>query len=319
VARRTVAVLGTRYPDLSIEESILKPEDVDVVSGDGSSRGSILEHAGAAVILAGSGPRFDGATLAELDCVGIVRYGVGVDTIDLAAAAELGKWVAFVPDYGTDSVATHTVTLILAAIRRLPEADASVHAGGWSFHALRPLHLPSALTVGIVGYGRIGHRVAELLAPFGFRLIAFDPIAGFSGDLVEAVEWDRLLTESDIITIHAPGRPDGTPLLGASELGRMKRGVVIVNTARGVLIDADSLADALRARRVSIAALDVWADEPPTSLPSDVIDRMIMTPHMAWYTEESEEDLRIKAVTEALRLLRGDPPLNAAARPEGTS
>ena len=126
-----VAVLGTRYQDLSIEEEILAPLDAALVIGDGGSPDAIVDVAhGARVILAGSGPRFDADTLKRVEAGAIVRYGVGTESIDAGAAADLGMWVAYVPDYGTEAVAIHTLTLVLAAARRLPVADATVKSGG---------------------------------------------------------------------------------------------------------------------------------------------------------------------------------------------
>jgi D-3-phosphoglycerate dehydrogenase len=318
VDHATVAILGTRYDDFAVEESVLSPRGVRVVSGAGASPDDIVAQAsGAAVIMAGSRPRFDAGVVGKLSCAGIVRYGVGVESIDLDAAARAGMWVAYVPDYGTDAVALHAATLLLAATRRLIEADATVKRGGWGIGELRPLHAPRSLTVGIVGLGRIGRRVAELLGPFGFRLIGHDPYADVeaAGGGVRSVDLDDLLAESDAITLHVPGRSDGRPLLGPTELGRLKSGAVLVNTARGSLIDQTALVEGLAAGTLALAALDVFADEPPGDVFRDVAERVILTPHMAWYTEESEYDLRSKAAREALRILDGEAPVNAAAKP----
>ena len=316
----TVAILGTRYVDFSVEEAVFAPRGVRVVGGRGESPDHIVAQAqDAAVIMAGSRPRFDAGVIARLSCVGIVRYGVGVESVDLDAAARAGMWVAYVPDYGTDAVALHAVTLLLAAARRLVEADATVKGGGWGIEWLRPLHGPQALTVGIVGLGRIGRRVAELLEPFGFELLGHDPYAGIDGPggAPRSVSFDDLLARSDAITLHLPGRPDGRPLLGRAELGRLKAGAIVINTARGSLIDQSALVDGLARGTPALAALDVFASEPPGDVFRDVSERVILTPHMAWYTEESELDLRTKAAREALRILDGQPPANAAATPAG--
>lgn len=314
----TVAILGTRFPDYSVEERILGPHGVRLQGGDGGDPENIATlAAGAAVVLAGSHARFDARVIEQLSCLGIVRYGVGVESIDLDAAARAGMWVAYVPDYGTEAVALHTVTLALASLRRLPSADAIVRVGGWEFSDLGPLHVPQSLTVGIVGFGRIGRRVAELLAPFGFTLLVHDayiePTVGKSA--VRSVSLEELLSSSDVVTLHAPGSPTGRPLLGSMELARLKAGSVLVNTARGSLVDEAALINGLARGTPAMAALDVFAVEPPGDRFEQVADRVIFTPHMAWYTEESELDLRTKAAHEALRILRGETPLNAAARP----
>jgi D-3-phosphoglycerate dehydrogenase / 2-oxoglutarate reductase len=315
---RTVAILGTRYVDFSVEEAVLGPHGVRLVGGDGASADEVVSQAaGATVVLAGSEPRFDAGVIERLECRGIVRYGVGVESVDLDKAAGAGMWVAYVPDYGTDAVALHTVTLLLAALRRLITADAAVKAGGWGIDDLRPLHGPQATAVGIIGFGRIGRRVAELLEPFGFTLTAHDAYVDVSssGLPVREASLDEIVATSDAITLHAPGRPDGVPLLGRPELGRLKEKAVLVNTARGSLIDQSALIQGLLRGTPAVAALDVFEPEPPGKSFAEVADRVILTPHMAWYTQESELDLRTKAAHEALRILDGEAPLHAAARP----
>jgi D-3-phosphoglycerate dehydrogenase len=317
VTATTVAILGTRYSDLSIEEGILGPRGVRFVTGEGRTSDEVISlAAGAKVVLAGAHPRFDAGVIERLQCLGIVRLGVGLDSIDLDAAAHAGMWVAYVPDYGTDSVALHTVTMVLASIRRLKEADAVVRAGGWGIGSLRPLHAPEALTVGIIGVGRIGRRVAELLRPLGFALMGHDPDVDVAGlGIGAATSLAEILTASDVVTLHTPGRPDGRPLLAARELDLLRPGTILVNTARGSLIDGSALVEGLARGAPELAALDVFEEEPPRGVFDRFPDRVILSPHMAWYTEESEQDLRRQGAQEALRILEGQPPVNAASRP----
>ena len=311
-----VAILGTRWTDFSIEREVLASLSVEIHSGEGSSAEEVVEAAGDAdVILAGSSPHFDAATLDRLICRGIVRYGVGTDSIDLGAAAERGMWVAYVPDYGTEAVSLHAVALILAALRRLIEADYLVKQGGWGLDHLRPLHAPSGLTAGVIGFGRIGSATASHLSSLGFRVLAYDPYTSVPEGLGSA-SIDRLLREADIVSLHAPLHAGSEPLIGRPELEKMKSGAVLVNTARGSLIDDTALVEGLAKGTPGIAALDVYANEPPNiSLFEPVIDRMILTPHMAWYTEESEAELRRRAAEEARRILFGESPTNIAASP----
>jgi D-3-phosphoglycerate dehydrogenase / 2-oxoglutarate reductase len=309
VSPRKVAVLGTRYADLAIEEQVLGPLGVDLVLGDGSTPEEILEVArDAEVVLAGSRPRFDARVIGGLSCHGIVRYGIGVDSIDLDAARTRGIAVARVSDYGTEAVAVHAVTSAMALFRRLPEADRSLREGGWGVAGLRPLHLPSASTAGVVGYGRIGRQTAGYLRALGFAVCAHDEYVDVPADHgVTAVPLEKLLETSDLVLLHAPGDPSGRPLLGAAELGRMKPGSVLVNTARGSLVDLPALIEALAAGRPGYAALDVFPAEPvDAAVFAPVGERVLLTPHMAWYTEESEADMRHKAAAEAARLLRGE-------------
>ena len=315
-----VAILGTRYPDFVIEEGVLA--GVDIVAGPGATPDEIVEIAGDAdVILIGSLPRFTGEVLHRLTCRALVRSGIGVDNVDLEVARALGYTVAYVPDYGTEAVAQHTLALALAANRRLGEADRLVRQGDWGFASLRPLHLPSALTVGVVGFGRIGRRTAELLHAVGFgRIVVHDAYITPDVDWAEQMSLEELLSVSDLVTLHAPGPQGGGALIGADEIGRMKPGSAIVNTARGSLIDPTALAAGLAVGAPTVAALDVFSPEPPDLSPYEgVIDRMILTPHAAWYTEESQADLRRKSAEEAARMLAGQTPLNAVIQPQEES
>jgi D-3-phosphoglycerate dehydrogenase / 2-oxoglutarate reductase len=312
-------VLGTRFVDFDVERSVVG--DVEIVSGPGRSSDEVVEvAAGADVILAGAAPRFDASTLARLACRGIVRLGVGVDTVDLDAARSRGMWISYVPDYGTEAVALHTVSLILSALRRIPMADRRLRQGAWGFGDFRPLHLPSALTLGLVGYGRIGRRVGELAGGLGFgSIIATDPmLSELDGPGVELASMDRVLGEADVISLHAPPPPDGF-LIGAPELASMKPASILVNTARGALIDTAALVTALKAGTPAVAALDVYHPEPPdVSLFESVADSVVLTPHMAWYTEETELELRRQGAAEARRILEGEPPLNPIVTPTST-
>ncbi|MFD1505084.1 C-terminal binding protein [Georgenia yuyongxinii] len=305
-----MAILGTRYRDFSIEEEQLGPLGATLISGPGGSPADILEVArGATVILAGSRPRFTAEVLAGLSCRGIVRYGVGTDSIDLEAAHRLGIAVARVSDYGTEAVAFHAVSMAVAQLRRLNEVDRSIRSGRWGFGEVRPLHEPSTLAAGVIGYGRIGRQSAAYLKALGMRVSAYDPYADIPADHdVADVSLEELLATTDVVLLHAAGRPDGRPLLDAKALGRMRPGSILVNTARGSLIDFATLVEALRAGRPARAALDVFPTEPPDlSALSDVADKVLLSPHMAWYTEESEADMRQKAAAEAARLLQGEP------------
>lgn len=320
--RPKVAILGTRFVDFATETGVLG--DVDLASGSGASRREILEvAAGADVILAGAAPRFDATTLEAMTCRGIVRIGVGVDRIDLEAARSQDMWVVNVPDYGTDAVALHALTLVLASIRRLTTADRDLRDGSWGVAGLRPLHLPETLTVGILGFGRIGRRVAEMLAGVGFSdFLVSDPAvatADITAVLGEAsarlVSTDDLIAGADIVTLHAPPPADGY-LLGADELATMKEGAILVNTARGALVDTQALITSLGENRPGFAALDVFENEPPdVAIFETVADRVTLTPHMSWYTEESEQALRRQAAAEARRILAGEEPLHAVVTP----
>jgi len=312
------AIIGARWPDVELERGILGLSDDEIARDPGATREEILSAASdAEVILAGPRPLFDAATIDGLRCRGIVRYGAGYDNVDVAAARQSGIEVAYVPDYGTEAVALHAVSLALALLRRLPEADRQVRAGGWDLAPLKPLHLPSVLTVGIVGFGRIGRRSAELFAGLGFgRILGYDDRIEVDAPPVEAAPLETVLAESDIVSMHASGARDGTPVIGRKEIDLFRPGSILVNTARGSLIDPEALVSGLRANRPAAAALDVFDPEPadPGRF-AEVIDQIIMTPHMAWYTEETERELRTKTAQEAKRVLDGKPVLHPVAAP----
>jgi D-3-phosphoglycerate dehydrogenase len=232
-------------------------------------------------------------------------------------------WVANVPDYGTDAVALHTVTLVLACLRRLTQADRQLRQGSWGVAGLRPLKLPSSLTVGVVGLGRIGRRVAKMLKGVGFeRFLVVEPVIEPTdlnqvlGEVdARLVDLPELLAGADVVTLHAPPEARGH-LLGADRLGMMRDGSILINTARGALVDTEALAAALVQNRPAMAALDVFEHEPPDlTVFERVSDRVILTPHMAWYTEESQLALRRQAAAEARRILDSQPPLHPVVTP----
>ncbi len=242
----------------------------------------------------------------------LVRYGVGVDGVDVEAATERGIPVVNVPDYGTDEVANHAVALLLALARKIAQLDRQTRAGRWSVFESQPIHRLAGRTVGIVGCGRIGSRVARKLAGFDARLVGCDPYITEFPPGVSPVRLDRLLAESDYVTLHCPLTAETRHLIDAAALARMKPTAVLVNTARGGIVDTAALTEALQARRLGGAGLDVTEPEPldPAS-PLLRMDHVIVTPHAAWYSEEGRSDLKRRVAEEAVRvLLRGEPPLH---------
>ncbi|CAM5763854.1 D-isomer specific 2-hydroxyacid dehydrogenase family protein [Labrys miyagiensis] len=243
----------------------------------------------------------------------VIRYGVGYDNIDVKAALELGIEVAYVPDYCTDEVADHTATLLLAGLRKLAALDASVRAGEWAAVAVcKPMRPFRDSTVGFLGLGRIGRAVMERLRPFGFAFIVFDPALSEADAATlgarKAATTDGLFAYVDALALHAPSTPATRGIVNASTLARMKPHAMIVNTARGDLIDAAALAEALRSGRLGGAALDVFDREP---LPEDHVlrraPRLQLSPHAAWYSDASIDRLQALAAEEIRRALAGEP------------
>ena len=248
----------------------------------------------------------------------VVRYGVGVDNVDVEAATRRGVWVANVPDYGTDEVADHALALALALLRGVTVYDRSVRAGGWEYQDARPLRRLSELTFGVVGCGAIGQAVAARAAAFGPRVIGADVLDGRPPGPIERVELAELLAVSDVISLHATLDADSRGLIGEQALAACKPTAVVVNTARGGLIDTTALLAALDAGAIAGAALDVLDPEPPDAATREALDRhprVILTPHAAWYSEESFVQLKTEVAREAVRVCQGGPPRSPVNRP----
>jgi len=242
----------------------------------------------------------------------IIRYGLGLDNIDLQAAQRRGIRVAYVPDYATSEVADHTVSLILAALRRIVALDRSVRAGSWEgVVSENPIASFSETTIGFLGFGRIGREVHARVRPFGFKTVLFDPVIDAnSPDALQAssVDLDTLFQASDVLTLHAPLTAQTRHIVNAHRLSQMKASAIVVNTARGALIDTEALERALRSGRLAGAALDVFEKEP---LPADAglrqCSNAILTPHLAWYSNSAIQRLQALVADEMQRYLSGQP------------
>ncbi|MBI2467101.1 MAG: C-terminal binding protein [Candidatus Rokubacteria bacterium] len=241
----------------------------------------------------------------------VVRYGVGVDGIDVEAATARGIPVVNVPDYGTDEVANHAVALLLALARKLARLDRQTRAGRWNVFEVGPVTRLVGRAVGILGCGRIGRAVSRKLAGFDVRLLACDPYITAFPPGVEPVPFERLLAESDYLTIHCPLNAETRHLIGAAALARLKPTAVLINTARGGIVDTAALTEALEGGRLAGAGLDVLEQEPldPAS-PLLRMEQVIVTPHAAWYSEEGRSDLKRRVAEETVRVLRGERPIN---------
>jgi phosphoglycerate dehydrogenase-like enzyme len=237
---------------------------------------------GAFAVIADADPFDETVFAAAPDLRIIARCGVGLDSIDLDAAARAGVAVTITPEVNNEAVADHALALILAAVRRLHEQDAIVRGGGWRSFETVSWQLHGA-TVGIVGYGAIGRAVARRLAGFGVELLVHDP---FVHD-VEVTDLDELLARSDVVTLHTPLSPQTRGIVDARAIALMKPDAVIVNTARGPVIDQDALVDALRGGRLGAAGLDVFEVEPPLGSPLLELPNVILSPHVGGISDAS--------------------------------
>jgi D-3-phosphoglycerate dehydrogenase len=242
----------------------------------------------------------------------VIRYGIGYDNVDVDAASEFGVAVCNVPDYGADTVADHTVALILASLRRLIRYTDSIRNSTWVAPAeLGSIRGFAETTVGLVGTGRIGRAVAARLRPFGFTVIAYDPYVDsdlLRADGIEPVTFDQLIARSDVVSLHAPLTPENRHILGEEQFSAMRAGATVINTSRGPLIDEAALARALAAGRLGGAALDVFEEEPlAADSPLRRQANVILTPHAAFFSDISLANLQRLAAEEAARALEGLP------------
>ncbi|HQA07489.1 MAG TPA: C-terminal binding protein [Syntrophomonadaceae bacterium] len=249
-------------------------------------------------------------------CRAIVRYGVGLDCIDLEAATKHGIMVANIPDYGLEDIADHAIALMLTSARKITQLNEYIHQGQWDYKLAKPLFRLRGKTLGLVGFGRIARMVASKAKAFGMQVIAYDPYVDTKvaeSNQVKLVDWETVLSSADILSLHIPVTEQTVHLINAKALAKMKNNCLLVNTARGALVDEDALIQALRTDKIAGAALDVSEKEPID--PDNellTLPNVIITPHSAWYTEEAQESLQQQAAQEIVRVLRGERPLNLA-------
>jgi phosphoglycerate dehydrogenase-like enzyme len=244
----------------------------------------------------------------------IARSGVGVDSIDLDAATRAGVVVTTTPGLNDETCADHTLALLLAALRRIVEHDASVRRGEWDRGGeLTPWDLHGK-RAGVVGYGRIGRSVVRRLEGFGTEIRVFDPVASPDGRLACAT-LEELLAWADVVTLHAPMTPVTHRLIGAAELAAMRPGAVLVNASRGGLVDELALVQALTSGRLRAAALDVFADEPPTNAGLRYLPNVVLSPHVGGLSREAIDAMTRQCVRQVLDVLDGSVP-DGVANPD---
>ena len=252
-------------------------------------------------------------------CKAIVRYGVGTDNVDVHAATEANIIVGHVPAYCIDEVSSHAIALMLACARKIVTTQQRMAGGNWDVHRNDPIYRLAGKTVGIVGLGMIGQAVARKLAGWDMELVAHDPFveeerARTLG--VKLVELETLLRSADFVMLHVPLLPETRHLVNAKSLALMRPNAILVNTARGAVVDGRALLGALEAGQIAGAALDVFEEEPlPADSPLRCHPHLIVTDHTAWYSEESQQELQRTAAREVANVCRGGLP-RSLANPE---
>ena len=317
-----VVITDCDHDNVDPERAVLEGHDVELRVLACRTPEEVAAQAGDADVLINQYVPITSEVLDALPrCRLVVRYGVGVDNVDVTAAAGRGVWVANVPDYGRDEVADHTLALALSLLRGVAVLDRSVREGDWDLAAARPLRRLSTLTWGVVGCGAIGTATAKRAAGLGMRALGYDLPQVPSGPPIERVGLEELLEAADVVSLHAALTPSSHHLIGPAALARMRPTAFLVNTARGRLVAQGALLTALDTGELAGAALDVLEGEPPDDLGWRVArhPRVVATPHAAWYSEEAFHTLKTEAAREALRVLQGQnprSPVNSpAARP----
>jgi D-3-phosphoglycerate dehydrogenase len=311
--RKRVVVVDGGYESYDVEQRILARLDADVIVDPchGDPARIKIATAEADAVLVRQSPIDREAIASMRHCRIIVRYGIGVDNVNLAAARERGIYVANVPDYGAEEVSDHALALLMSVARRTVTRDAAVRRGAWNLSPGEKMYRIAGRTLGLVGYGRIAHAFESKMRGLGVaRVLVYDPLlqaGAFAG--VELVDLDSLCKQSDFISLHAPLTGDTAHMINSARLSLMKPATILVNTARGGLIDERALVEALGSKRIFGAGIDVFEREPPgPDHPLSALDNVVLSDHTAWYSEESVAELQTKAAEEVARALVGAPP-----------
>jgi D-3-phosphoglycerate dehydrogenase / 2-oxoglutarate reductase len=312
--RPLIAVTDSPFPSLDPAKAALARIDPELRMAKSPSADDILAAARDADAVLVTYAKLPGDLLRQLTrCKAIGRFGLGVDNIDIPAAAGLGITVTYVPDYCMQEVSDHAMALLLALVRKVPLSNKLVQSGRWEVPPVVPIHRLSGRVLGLVGFGNIPRALAPKAKAFGLQVVTYDPYAPadvLANAGVEGVGFDQLLGMSDFVSVHAPLLPATRGLFNSGVFDKMKPGAFLVNTARGPLVDEDALIAALDSGHLGGAALDVVTTEP-LAKDSKLLgrDNVILTPHTAFYSVEALEELQTKCAADVARVLSGEKPV----------
>jgi D-3-phosphoglycerate dehydrogenase / 2-oxoglutarate reductase len=306
--------LDPKYPDLSVENEVLAGTNIELVPCEVKNEDEVIKVAQSADALLTVQVPISARVVASLQrCKVIVRFGVGYDIIDVDSCKQRGIRVCNIPDYGTEEVANHAVALCLAVHRRILSYDRKVRRGEWGYELPWPIRRLSTLRTGVLGLGRIGRTFAKRIQPFVREVVGFDPFLPepeFADMGVGLATAQQIFETCDIISLHLPLSPATHHLINDATIAQMKRKPILVNVSRGGLVDSTALIRALRAGQISGAGLDVVEEEPNVSSEYLALENIVLSPHVAWYSEEASLALRRSAIEEIVRVLTGHSPKN---------
>ena len=316
-----VVITDYDYGNVDIERAILEAAGAEVVALQAKTEDDLLEAARDCTAMMNQYARVGARTIAVMQrCKVIARYGVGIDIVDVSAATAKGILVTNVRDYCTEEVADHAVSLWLALARGLFPYDRATHQGHWQWQSAAPLHRLRGQVMGIVSFGKIGQAIATRAQGFGVEIVVYDPYLpanAVSAHGVRQVDKAELLATSDVLMMQVPMTPETRHFLSEPEFRAMKPNALVINTGRGPTIDNKALYRALTEGWISGAGLDDPEEEPakraawsPADNPIFSLPNVIVTPHAAYYSEESIRSAREIAASEVARVLTGQPPKN---------
>jgi len=307
-SKQQILLIKPGFKDFSIEKNLLSstPYELIVVSDVTNLVSYISNPLVIAIITIRTSITAEIIQCISPSCRVITRLGVGFETIDIQACLQRNIIVCYVPDYGTNEVADHAVALLFAAHRRLSLFHRSiVEKNIWNFEVTGTnLQSLNTLNLGVIGMGRIGSCFATKMRPFVKQIFSYDPLVPSNCTSI-----DEIFENCDIISLHIPLTPANYHLISSNTINRMKRRPILINTSRGGVIDIQALIEALKNGQISYAALDVLENEPEIDSELIKLDRIQLTPHAAWYTQQSEFALRTKAIQDILRVMNGEQPI----------
>jgi len=323
MAQYKVVFIEGLFPDMNIEKEILKKVDAEIVVGNCRTEDEVIElaHDADALVAYSFKPISDYLMSNIKKCKIIVRGGIGVDTVDIPAATKNGIIIANLPGYCINEVSDLTMAMMLSLLYKLPVAMSSTGGGEWNRDLVKPLRSLRKLTVGIIGFGNIGRTSARKATAFGMKILFYDPFVETDIKIRDSeakkVELDELLAKSDVILLHAPLNDKTYHIINKETLRKMKKGTILINTARGGLIETEALVAALKSGRIAGAGLDLIENVPPFGKNHPLLrfDNIIITPYYAWYTEDSAVLARESIAREIARVLGGYYP-RAMVNPE---
>ncbi len=323
MANHKVAFTEMLLPDVSVEQQVLDEVGATITTGNCKTEDEVVELAqdADAVVTFTFRPLSDYIMSRIRKCKIIVRGGIGVDTIDIPAATRNGIIITNIPTYCAEEVSNLTLAMMLALVRKLPVAMKHTSRGGWDNNIVKPLRSLCKLVVGIIGFGSIGRKSARKACALGMKVLFYDPFVNGNskhpGPEAQKVGLEELLAKSDVILLHAPATEKTYHIINKETLRKIKRGCILVNTARGQLADTEALIAALEDGTLGGVGLDLIENVPPLGANHPLLkfDNVIITPYYAWYTEDSITVLRRTIATEIVRLFKGYYP-KAVVNPE---